>query len=209
MAACPMCGGGKARRSCPALGHVICATCCGTKRLVEIRCPADCGWLQAARQHPHAAQQRQQERDSATVMPLLHGLNDTEYGVLVTCLQAAEAARRSAVPRPLDADLQAAVVALAATAETSSRGVLYEHVPDGPVAARLARDLREALDEPTRAGVPRLDAAISTALRRVEDVMKAYRRAAPDAAVDGFFEFLERVLQPQLADGATGHVIHT
>ena len=179
MAACPMCGGGKARRSCPALGHVICATCCGTKRLVEIRCPADCGWLQAARQHPHAAQQRQQERDSATVMPLLHGLNDTEYGVLVTCLQAAVAARRSAVPRPLDADLQAAVVALAATAETSSRGVLYEHVPD-------------------EQGMP-------VASFR----MKAYRRAAPDAAVDGFFEFLERVLQPQLADGATGHVIHT
>jgi hypothetical protein len=206
MAACPVCGGGKARRSCPALRQVICPTCCGTKRLVEIHCPADCAWLQSARLHPHAAQQRQQERDAATVVPLLRGLNDTEYGVLITCLQAAVAERQSATPRPLDADLQTAAVALAATAETSARGVLYEHVPEGPVAARLARALREALAEPVRAGVPRLDEAISTALRRLEEVLQAYRRGMPEPA-DGFFDFLERALQPRLADGATGQPI--
>ncbi|HTU98989.1 MAG TPA: hypothetical protein VMF13_00510 [Luteitalea sp.] len=206
MAACPVCGGGKAKRSCPALGQVICATCCGTKRQIEIHCPDGCGWLQAARAHPHAALQRQQERDSALVVPLVEELSDTEYGVLMTCLQAAVTVRPDIAPPPLDTDLEQAAVALAATAETATRGVLYEHHPEGPVAARLALAMREALIEPKAAGVPRLDAATSVALRRLVDVMQAYRRSEPEPR-DGFFAFLGRVLQPRFADGATGRAI--
>ena len=46
---CPLCGKRNARRACPALGHLICAVCCGTKRLTEIACPSDCGYLATAR----------------------------------------------------------------------------------------------------------------------------------------------------------------
>ena len=42
---CPPCGARRARRGCPALADQICAVCCGTKRLVQIECPADCAWL--------------------------------------------------------------------------------------------------------------------------------------------------------------------
>ena len=42
---CPLCGERKAKRACPALNRHICAVCCGTKRLVEINCPADCVYL--------------------------------------------------------------------------------------------------------------------------------------------------------------------
>ena len=52
---CPLCGARKARRACPGVGRDICAVCCGTKRLVEIRCPATCGYLQSARVHPAAS----------------------------------------------------------------------------------------------------------------------------------------------------------
>jgi hypothetical protein len=136
MAACPVCGGGKAKRQCPALDRVICASCCGTKREGEIRCPAGCGWLQASRAHPAAALQRQQRRDADLVVPLVRGLDDQSYAVLLACLQAALAHRPASSPPPLDADLLEASRALAATAETAMRGVLYEHQPESPVAAR-------------------------------------------------------------------------
>ncbi|MCK7478268.1 MAG: hypothetical protein M0C28_13315 [Candidatus Moduliflexus flocculans] len=36
---CPLCRQRAARRRCPALDRDICAVCCGTKRLAEIRLP--------------------------------------------------------------------------------------------------------------------------------------------------------------------------
>ncbi len=182
MAACPVCGKGKSKRHCPALGQVICPTCCGTKRLVEIRCPADCGWLKAARAHPPAVQQRQQEHDANLVVPLIRGLDDGGYAVLMACLPAAVAFRNEADPPPLDSDLQAAAAALAATAETAIRGVLYEHQPDT---------------------LPRLDASTAAAMRRVEDAVKDFRRQGHPAP-DAYLAFLGRVLKPRLADASTG-----
>jgi hypothetical protein len=203
MAACPVCGGGKAKRRCPALSQVICASCCGTKRQVEIRCPAGCGWLEAARIHPHAAQQRQQESDAGLIVPLIRDLDDEAYAVLMACLPAALEFRREANPVPLDADLQAAASSLAATAETASRGILYEHQAESMVAARLARAMSAPLASAAEAGVPRLDRATVVAMRRLENVLKGVRTKAPGDS-DAFFAFLERVLKPRLADANTG-----
>lgn len=203
MASCPVCGGGKAKRQCPALSKVICATCCGTKRLVEIDCPPTCGWLKAARAHPHAAQQRQQEQDATRVVPLIRGLDDGGYAVLMACLPAAVACRTTMDPPPLDADLQLAAAALAATAETAMRGVLYEHQPETPVAARLARAMSAPLAEAAEAGVKRLDASTAAAMRRVEEAVKEFRRSGVTAP-DAYFAFLGRVLKPRLADAQTG-----
>lgn len=206
MAACPLCGGAKAKRHCPALAQVICATCCGTKRLTEIRCPADCAWLKAARAHPHAAQQRQQAQDSTLVLQLIRELDDEVYAVMMACLPAALRFRADADPIPLDDDLEAAAAALAATAETAARGVLYEHQPASPVAARLARAMSAPLAEAAEAGVPRLDRSTVTAMRRLEATVKAFRRSGP-ATADAFFAFLERALTPRLADANTGQDI--
>lgn len=206
MAACPVCGGGKAKRRCPALGQTICATCCGTKRQVEIRCPAHCGWLETARAHPHAAQQRQQELDASLVVPLIRGLDDEAYAVLMACLPAAMEFRREAAPVPLDGDLQAAAASLAATAETASRGVLYEHQPESMIAARLARAMSVPLAAAAESGVPRLDTATVAAMRRLEDVLKGFRKNGPGDP-EAFFAFLARVLKPRLADANTGQAL--
>ena len=206
MAACATCGGGKAKRQCPALGRAICATCCGTKRIVEIACPAGCGWLRTARAHPHAAQQRQQEADAGLVVPLIRGLDDGGYAVLMACLPAAVTFRNEADPPPLDADLESAAAALAATAETAQRGVLYEHQPEGPVAARLARAMSAPLAEAASAGVQRLDASTAAAMRRVEAAVQEFRRTGPTAP-DAYLAFLGRVLKPRLADAQTGQAL--
>jgi hypothetical protein len=109
-------------------------------------------------------------------------------------------------PPPLDTDLQQAAAALAATAETAMRGVLYEHPAESPVAARLARAMSAPLAEAAEAGVKRLDASTATAMRRVEEAVKEFRRAG-EGAPDAYFAFLSRVLKPRLSDAQTGQVL--
>ena len=45
MVACAYCNRRSGKRSCPALGGVICAPCCGQHRLQEIACPTGCVYL--------------------------------------------------------------------------------------------------------------------------------------------------------------------
>jgi hypothetical protein len=45
MATCSYCQQQKGKRSCPALGGMVCASCCGQHRLGEIDCPSDCTYL--------------------------------------------------------------------------------------------------------------------------------------------------------------------
>lgn len=45
MASCVYCHKSKGKRSCPALGGLICPRCCGEHRLVRIACPSDCVYL--------------------------------------------------------------------------------------------------------------------------------------------------------------------
>ncbi len=139
----------------------------------------------------------------AVVVPLVQGLDEAAYAVLMACLQAAMAHRAAADPRPLDEDLQQAAAALAATAETASRGVLYEHQPASHGAARLARAMSEPLAEAAKGGMPKLERATAAALRRVEEVVKGFRRGSPESS-EAFFALLERVLEPRMTDAATG-----
>src|SRR5690349_21016564 len=72
---CSLCGTRKARRSCPALGRMICPVCCGTKRLKEINCPPTCSYLGNAEAHPPAVVQRQRERDLPMLVQMIEGLS--------------------------------------------------------------------------------------------------------------------------------------
>ena len=48
--------------------------CCGTKRLVEIQCPADCVYLASAREHPAAATIRRQQHDLSMLLQFMRDL---------------------------------------------------------------------------------------------------------------------------------------
>ena len=84
-AVCPLCGARKAKRACPGVRQDICPVCCGTKRLIEIKCPADCVYLTTARAHPAAVVQRQQERDMAFVLPRISDLDEGQYRLFLFC----------------------------------------------------------------------------------------------------------------------------
>jgi hypothetical protein len=56
--ACVHCRASRGKRTCPALGGLICAPCCGTYRLVEIRCPEECPYLGGERYQADRRQDR-------------------------------------------------------------------------------------------------------------------------------------------------------
>ena len=134
---CPLCAQRRARRSYPALARTICPVCCGTKRRIEIQCPDDCSYLIGARTHPPAVLQRQQQRDAHILGGMIRELSETQYRVLMLLQSTILHYRASAVPSLLDVDVADAAQALAATLESSDRGIIYE--PADIIARPTAR----------------------------------------------------------------------
>jgi hypothetical protein len=137
---CPICRKRKAARFCPAKGEKICAVCCGTEREVTIDCPSGCSYLVAA----HRYEDRHQ-RSLPADTPLLDERIPQDIVHTHQQLMAALAfsiAKFSAVqPAAVDADVLAAIHALAQTHKTLSSGIIYEKPPDAP----LPRELYAAL----------------------------------------------------------------
>jgi hypothetical protein len=193
---CRLCGKRPARRACPALGHDICSVCCGTKRLVEIRCPPDCPYLVSARDHPPAAAVRQHQRDVAFVVEVVRGLNDRQSRIFL--LVAAFLARYKAPElQPLvDDDVAEAAAALAATFETASRGVIYEHQAASPPAERLLAALHGALEEAGREQGAAFERDCAAVLRRVQETVAGLHTREPGHR-RAFLEILDRIIRKE------------
>ena len=200
---CPVCNQRKAKRACPALGKRICAVCCGTKRVVEIACPADCGYLTSARMHPPAVVQRQQDLDRAMMLPLLQNL--TERQARLFLMMGAVAARHGAdaLQKIVDEDIAQAAGSLAATLETASRGILYEHQPQSLAATRLRSELRNLVDDVVKNAGSGLERDAAIALRRLEHGAQAMAALRPESSE--FQQLLTRALTaPSSADTPGG-----
>ena len=193
---CPSCGQRKARRSCPALGRDICAICCGTKRLVEIRCPETCGYLAASRHHPAAVVQRQRQRDFLALAPTLRDLTERQQQLAVVMLGTIGAhGAVETLDRIADEDVAAAAGALASTYETASRGVIYEHRPQTAPAQRLGAALRELVEELARAGGRPVERDASAALRAIERGVSAARSTLGERP-RAYLDLVSRMIRP-------------
>jgi len=137
---CPICEKRKPVRFCPAKGEKICAVCCGTEREVTIDCPRDCSYLVAAHRYEDGHQ-----RSLRADTPLLDEKFPQDIVYTHQQLMAALAfsiAKFCAVqPAVVDADVLAAIEALARTYKTLSSGIIYDKPPDAP----LPRELYSAL----------------------------------------------------------------
>jgi hypothetical protein len=190
---CPLCGQRKARRACPALREQICAVCCGTKRLTEIRCPSDCTYLATAREHPPAVAVRQQQRDVAALVGYMQDFSERQsqlFFLIATFLLRYEPPELHPL---VDDDVAQASAAIAATFETASRGVIYEHRPNSLPAERLASELRPLLAKVSDQGgeSARRDSAV--VLRRVEAAAREVGRSAGGSR-RAFIDLLGRVV---------------
>jgi len=203
---CLLCTARPAKRQCPALAQQICAVCCATKRLVEIRCPAECGYLASSRKHPAAATKRQHEHDVMLLMPAMADMSDRQSRFFFL-FQSIVARHPSEALRPLlDADVAEAADSVARTLDTASRGVIYESTPQSLTAQELATELRRTFEEiaaelkgprsPLERDAARALSGIAEAARRVGTLEGDKRH--------GFLELVRRVLKPgtQPAEGS-------
>ncbi len=180
---CPLCGTRKAKRACPAVQQEICAVCCGTKRLTEIACPPDCAYLTASRAHPPAIVQRQQQRDMQFLVPRIGDLTEAQYQLLLFAQAVLLQHARDAMPPVLDDDVADAAATVAATLETASKGIIYEHQAASAPAQRLVTALTRVIDDlRQRAGsdAGRVERDLAAALRRLEKLGRETRGAVPD-----------------------------
>jgi hypothetical protein len=176
---CPLCSARPVKRHCPALGRRICPVCCGTKRQVEIRCPADCAHLAASRTHPPAAVRRQQDEDLAVLTPALSGLSEPRQQLFLFALTLVDRFKGEGLDAGSDNDAASAAAALAATYETASRGLIYEQRPDSVPARRMADGIKESFEQLGRGRPSGFAADAAAVLRQVEDRVKAVQRGAP------------------------------
>ena len=190
---CPLCGSRRARRACPAVGKQICAVCCGTKRLVEIQCPSDCVYLATAREHPPAAILRRQQRDVELLVRFMRDLNQRQ-SELFFLIDAFLLRYHPPELQPLiDDDVIEAAAALAATSETATRGVIYEHRPPSPPAERLAAALKPLLARAGQNGGTPFERDAAVVLRRIEEAAREARAIDRDNR-RAFLDLLARVI---------------
>jgi hypothetical protein len=190
---CPVCRRRKPRRECPALHQTICSFCCGTKRLVEIACPSDCVHLAAAREHPAAVVRRQQERDVAILLPTIRQLTERQYQLFFVLQTAIARHVPDGFTRLVDVDVAEGAAAFAATLETASRGVIYEHPAQSLPAQRLANELKTVLTDMRQQGVTVYDGEAAIALRAIEaGAREAVKAGGTDTA---YLDLIRRLLQ--------------
>ncbi|MFZ0820573.1 MAG: B-box zinc finger protein [Candidatus Acidiferrales bacterium] len=156
---CPICQKRKAERFCPAKGEKICAVCCATEREVTIECPVDCGYLVAA--HRYEAQHRKPLSVTDIPFPdvefspdLIHERGPVVSGLGFAILKAAAESQSAA-----DADVLAALQALAETYRTLGSGIIYEKPPAGGPPQAIYAALVKFLEDYKREAAERGGAA--------------------------------------------------
>lgn len=146
---CPLCGKRTAGRNCPARATKICSVCCGTKREVEIDCPADCEYLAQGRAW-EAGRQEPPARANTFGAQFL-----SRHGAAIGAVVQAVIGERATNPALLDSDVAAALAALRATLRTLDAGLYYETRPEGSLAAAsLYQRLKALLDDWIRTRSP-------------------------------------------------------
>ena len=190
---CPLCERRRSRRACPALGHQICAVCCGTKRLVQINCPPSCSYLASSLAHPPAVVQRQQERDLRFAFPMLQGLTERQHELLLL-IQGFLCSDRPAAPAMVDDDVTQAARVLAETYETASRGIIYEHAAELLSAARLSADIKALIEARQGQGFRVRDADVAIVLRRIEQASREAKSVLPGTDT-AYLGMLKRILR--------------
>jgi hypothetical protein len=184
------------------VGQDICAVCCGTKRLVEIQCPADCSWLAGAREHPAAVTVRQQQRDVGLLVQFLRDFSRRQsqlFLLVATFLVRYEPPEFQAL---IDDDIAEAAGAMAATFETESKGVIYEHRPASLPAERLATALKQVLAAAGKGAGSAFDRDAAVVLRRVQEGVRETSLLDP-ANRRAFVALLGRVISKAAEAEAT------
>ena len=138
-------------------------------------------------------------------MPTIRELTERQHQLFFLLHTAIARHTPEGFGRLNDDDVAAAAAALASTFETAARGVIYEHAPESPVAARLAADLRTMLEEVRKQGAKVYDHETAVVLRAIEHGAREARKALGGDG-DAYLLLMGRLLQVnRLAQAATAN----
>ena len=192
---CPLCQKRPTKRACPALGREICATCCATKRLVEISCPDDCRYLESAHKHPAAVVKRQIDRDVTVLMTSMGRLSEQQLQLFFLLQSIILAFKPEGLAGLIDSDVAQAAGALAGSLETASRGLIFEEATSSMVAEELRKELRQVVEEVTKSGGSRAEREVAMVLRGIERGAQHQGGLLDGEGPKGYLELVGRVLQ--------------
>jgi hypothetical protein len=163
---------------------------------VEIRCPADCVYLDAAQKHPAAIVRRQQEQDISVVIGAL-GRRPTEMQLQLFFLLGSliRGHRPDGVATLGDPDVADAAAAMAATLEAAGRGVIAELAAGNPVSEGLRRKIDAFLAEVGKGAGSGFGRDAAAVLRAIE---RGARHEADGVGTDAnaYLGLLGRILPP-------------
>lgn len=168
--------------------------CCGTKRLVQIQCPADCVYLATARDHPPAAIVRRQQRDVGLLVHFMRDLGERQSQLFFLVNTFLVQYQPPELQPLIDDDAAEAAAAIAATLETSARGVIYEHRPASLPAERLMNALKPVLTQAGGRGGTAFERDAAVVMRRIEEAARQVR-SADESNRRAFLDLLGRVLR--------------
>jgi hypothetical protein len=177
------------------VGRQICPVCCGTKRLAEIACPSDCGYLASAQAHPAAVVRRQQENDLAFMTVLMKGLPPRQRDIAWATLGFVARFTADPLLRLTDEDVADMSASLSATMETAVRGVIYEHRPRSVMAQRLSSEVRAFLDQGREQAGPGFDRDVAAALARIAETFRDGQRLLDGRGASACLAMVTRLMR--------------
>lgn len=197
---CPLCGRRPAKRACPALAQTICPTCCATKRLVEIRCPSDCPYLEGAQRHPAAVVRKQQEQDLTVLIGSMgRRLSEVQLQLFFLLGSVIVRYRPEGLVTLADTDVAEAAAAMAGTLEAAGHGLIAELAAPSPIGEGLRRQFDALLAELGKGGGARYAQDAAEVLRGIERGASHGAPGVGSGAVD-YLTLLQRVLPPPPED---------
>jgi hypothetical protein len=145
---CAICEKRKEKRFCPAVHGRICPQCCGEQREVSLDCPSECVYLQQA--HAHEKPRRVDELDQTLLFPKVEVgdrfIYEQEHLILGLSYALVKNARGECGIR--DADLIAALSALARSYETlANSGLHYETPVTSLVQQKISSEVQQMIRE--------------------------------------------------------------
>jgi hypothetical protein len=170
---------------------------------VQITCPSDCTWLVSAREHPPAAIVRQQQRDVGLLVQFIRDFSERQSQLFFLVTTFLVGYQPPELHTLIDDDVAEAMGALAATFETASRGLIYDHRPASVLAERLTTALKPALAEAGQGAGSSFERDAAVVLRRIEEAVRDVR-ALDHANRQAFLDLLKRVTKaPDAGGGAS------
>jgi len=139
---------------------------------------------------------RQQQRDAGLITRFMRDLSQRQSELLFLISAFLARYQPPDLHAPIDDDVADATGSLAATFETASRGLIYDHRPASVPAGRLVTELKAVLAEAAQGAGSAFERDAAVVLRRVEDAARDVRTVDQDNR-RALLDLLRRVMQQE------------